>query len=300
MIKDISFPKISIVTPNLNGEAFLEETILSVLGQNYPNLEYIVIDGGSTDRSVEIIKKYEDCLTYWISEPDNGLYDALQKGFEKSTGEIMTWINSDDILHVHSFKTVNETFEKYYFIHWITGLCSQIDENGRNIGANNILKWSRLDYLMGNYKFIQQEGTFWKRDLWEKAGSYIDKSFKLAGDYDLWNRFFLFEKLYSINSILASFRVRKTNQLSLDMIQYHTEVERSFISRLCDNDHIVLKIIKLKNKRERLLKIPILWRILQPFVERKTLKYEKEMLIYIQQPCILKYNKHNDSFEISD
>ncbi len=92
----MNYPKISIVTPSFNHAQFLEETILSVITQNYPNLEYVIIDGGSTDGSVDIIKKYEKHLTYWVSEPDNGHGDALNKGFAKSTGEIMAWINSDD------------------------------------------------------------------------------------------------------------------------------------------------------------------------------------------------------------
>ncbi len=94
-----TYPKISIVTPSYNQGQYLEQTILSVIGQNYPNLEYIIIDGGSTDNSIEIIKKYERYLAYWVSEKDKGHYHAVQKGFDKSTGEIMSWLNSDDILH---------------------------------------------------------------------------------------------------------------------------------------------------------------------------------------------------------
>ena len=95
--RDLAWPRISIVTPSFNQGRFLERTILSVLNQNYPNLEYIVMDGGSTDESVEIIKKYENYLAYWISEKDNGQSDAIKKGFQKSTGEILAWLNSDDI-----------------------------------------------------------------------------------------------------------------------------------------------------------------------------------------------------------
>ena len=92
------WPKISIITPSYNQGIFIEETILSVLDQNYPNLEYIIMDGGSTDNTVDIIKKYEDRITYWISEKDNGQSDAINKGFHKSTGDILHWLNSDDVL----------------------------------------------------------------------------------------------------------------------------------------------------------------------------------------------------------
>lgn len=88
----MNYPKISIVTPSFNQAEYLEQTILSVIDQNYPNLEYIIIDGGSADKSIEVIKKYENKLSYWISENDKGLYNALQKGFQKTTGEIMGWI----------------------------------------------------------------------------------------------------------------------------------------------------------------------------------------------------------------
>src|SRR5688500_12214725 len=90
------YPRITIVTPNYNYGHFLEKAIVSVLDQQYPNLEYIIIDGGSTDNSIEIIRKYEKHLAYWISEPDKGMYDAINKGFSRATGEVMAWLNSDD------------------------------------------------------------------------------------------------------------------------------------------------------------------------------------------------------------
>ena len=94
----LRWPRISIVTPSMNQGAFLEATILSVLGQGYPNLEYFIIDGGSIDNSIDVIKKYQDKLTFWCSEKDNGQSQAINKGFLKATGEILAWINSDDIL----------------------------------------------------------------------------------------------------------------------------------------------------------------------------------------------------------
>jgi len=221
------WPKISIITPCYNSDQYLEETILSVLEQKYPNLEYIIIDGGSVDSSVEIIKKYEDKLFYWVSEKDNGMYDAIQKGFEKSTGDIMAWINSDDLYHRKSFFIIAELFSKFTDINWLVGAATQWDEYGRGINIFSSVKFTRYDFLMGHYKWIQQESCFFRRTLWDKAGSYIDKTLRYAGDFELWLRFFRFDKLYVTNAIIGGFRIRSANQLSLEgMPQYLEEADR--------------------------------------------------------------------------
>src|SRR5687768_13083798 len=104
-------PKISIITPSYNQGRFIEETILSVINQNYPNLEYIIIDGGSTDNTVEIIRKYEQHLAYWVSEKDGGQSEAINKGFKKATGDIVCWINSDDFFMPGALSKVADCFE---------------------------------------------------------------------------------------------------------------------------------------------------------------------------------------------
>src|SRR5258708_5296321 len=113
-------PSISIITPSYNQVSFLEETIQSVLQQDYPNLEYVIIDGGSTDGSVEIIQKYADRLTHWVSEPDGGQYDAVNRGFQYTRGEIMAYINSDDKYTPWAFSVVGEIFESLPEIEWLT------------------------------------------------------------------------------------------------------------------------------------------------------------------------------------
>jgi len=255
MSKEDNFLKISIITPNYNGEQYLEETIKSIINQNYPNLEYIIIDGGSSDGSIDIIKKYEKYISYWISEKDNGLFDALNKGFFKATGNIMGWLNSDDLLHPRALYTINEIF-KFDNVKWIQGIPTRFDENGRIVDVSSFKPWSKFEYWQGNYQFIQQESTYWHKDLWIEAGGYIDKTLKYAGDFELWNRFFKYEKLYSVKALIGGFRLRSRNQLSLNFIdEYHNEAQYILTNNQLDKASVktIKKIRQLKNI-ERILK----------------------------------------------
>jgi glycosyltransferase involved in cell wall biosynthesis len=200
-----SKPKISIVTVCLNSIDYIEETIKSILNQNYPNLEYIIIDGGSTDGTFEVVERYKSQLKYFISEKDLGHANALNKGFKKSTGEIMGFLNADDIYMPWTFKTISGIFLNFKDVNWITGIQSFINDKSENVGSGVVLK-NIQDFLNNNYQWIQQESTFWKRSLWEKAGGYINEEYKFSIDTDLWTRFFLHERLYHLNSIIASFR----------------------------------------------------------------------------------------------
>lgn len=217
-----TYPKISIVTPNFNKDKYLEATILSVLSQNYPNLEYIIMDGGSTDSSLDIIRKYESQLAYWVSEKDKGMYDAIKKGFEHSTGEIMGWINSDDILYPHSLFVLAELFNSFPQTNWLTGLSSHIDEEGKTIWVSISRHFNRIDFLTGDFKFIQQESTYWRRGLYERAGG-LDNTLKLAGDFSLWLHFIRTDKLYVANVPIGGFRVSREGQLSENLKSYLNE-----------------------------------------------------------------------------
>jgi glycosyltransferase involved in cell wall biosynthesis len=233
------FPKISIVTPSFNQGEYLEQTINSVLNQQYPNLEYIVIDGGSTDNSVEIIKKYESHLSYWVSEKDGGLYHAVQKGFDKSTGSIMAWINSDDMYHNRCLFAVAQIFSQFSNVHWIMGKNTFFDEASTCFvyGPDPYNeRWSiwRL-YNFNSIHYIQQESTFWRRELWNKVGSCMKKELRLAGDFDLWLRFFQHEKLYSTNVLLAGFRQRSKNQKSKESIKEYIKEAKTLIQKDLSN-----------------------------------------------------------------
>jgi len=223
-MKPCKLPKISIITPSFNQGQFIEETICSVLNQNYPNLEYIIIDGGSTDNSVDIIKKYEDQLAYWVSEPDQGHYDAVNKGFKLASGEIMGFINSDDMLLPSSLFTIASVFSTFENIEWISSnQPGFIDSQGTILPFINRIGFSKYaffnGYHLGNIGkssmsgTIQQESTFWRKSLWEKAGGRINVNYHLAGDFDLWCRFYEYADLYGINSPIACFR-KQENQRS--------------------------------------------------------------------------------------
>ena len=221
----MNYPKISIVTPSFNQAQFLEETILSVITQNYPNLEYVIIDGGSTDGSVGIIKKYEKHLTYWVSEQDNGHGDALNKGFAKSTGEIMAWINSDDKYYPYTFTTVAEIFDKFGDIHWIQGKNSWIEKSGRlqDVRFSLINIYS---YLLNDYKWIQQESVFWRRSLWERSGAFINDGLDLMVDGELWSRFFLSDDIWNLDLVIGSFRSHGKNRSHTQLEKVYEEMDK--------------------------------------------------------------------------
>lgn len=179
-------PKISIVTPSYNQGQFLEETILSVLDQDYPNLEYIIIDGGSTDNSVEIIKKYENQLAYWVSEPDKGQSDAINKGFHRATGEILHWLNSDDLLVPGALKSVSEYFLKHPEIGCVMGDLEVIDENSKLLFLRKTMPFHFRTALYGACS-VPQPSTLFRREEWLKTGD-VDVSLDYQMDFEYFLR----------------------------------------------------------------------------------------------------------------
>ncbi len=228
-LKKGDLPKISIVTPSFNQAEYLEECIDSILSQNYPNLEYIIMDGGSNDGSAEIIKKYEDRLTYWQSTPDQGQYWAINEGFKKSSGEILHWLNSDDKHHPRSLFYVAYIFNTFRNVQWIMGRPTVWDKKGTLVSVLDPLpQWSREKYLSRHYgpPHIQQESVFWRRSLWEKAGSYIDTTLRYAGDLELWSRFFRSSDLYTVDVLLGGFRTHSDQKTAKMMKEYDREANQ--------------------------------------------------------------------------
>lgn len=262
------WPKITIVTPSYNHGKFLEQTICSVLDQGYPNLEYIIMDGGSSDDSVEIIKRYERHLAYWVSEKDGGQYDAINRGMSRGTGHIMAWLNSDDMYCPWALRTVAEVFTQLPEVDWLTSMYpGGIDCVGHCLQFGDIPGFSLqafLDgaYLPGKYKaysFIQQEGTFWRRELWEKSRD-IDHALTLSGDFDLWCRFYEHAELFGLCSPLAFFRLHE-EQKSLDLETYVEQADRS-LAELRRYYRWRPKRLRQTASRFRLMEFPGLRRLL--------------------------------------
>lgn len=196
-------PKISIVTPSYNQGIFLEETIQSVLNQDYSNLEYIIIDGGSTDNSIDIITKYQHRLAYWESNKDRGFGHAINKGFSRASGDIFCWLNSDDLLLPDALRLIGNYFCSYSNVGLVFG-------NRHIIDAKSALRRKRdyFFYFPGQFKYgktLPQECTFWRREVHEQVGG-LDENLKFAIDFDLWCRISKVATVRHIPFYLGAFR----------------------------------------------------------------------------------------------
>ncbi|MBW2655490.1 MAG: glycosyltransferase [Deltaproteobacteria bacterium] len=222
---------ISIVTSCYNCEQYIEATIRSVIQQDFPDLQYIITDGASSDRTLDIIKKYREDIDVLISEPDEGMYHGIQKGFQYAQGEIMAWLNADDIYYTWTFSIVERIFLKFPEVEWIIGLptymnqigqCIKVSSNAGTVYPRNYISngWFRPQ-LAG---YLQQESMFWRKSLWDKVGG-LNLKLKFAADFELWTRFAKHAELYSITVPLASFRKRPGEQRSsVEEDKYHNEV----------------------------------------------------------------------------
>lgn len=203
-------PKISIITPSYNQASFIEQTIKSIQEQSYPNIEHIIIDGGSTDGTLDVLKK-SDANIIWISEKDEGQTDAINKGLRLSTGEIVAYINSDDFYEKDAFKKVSEVFSQNSQIMWLCGKCRIVRETGEEFFRpitwfkNFWLKRYGYNKLL-TINFISQPAVFWRKKVTEEVG-FLDPSLSFAADYEYWLRIGKKYEPAMINEYLASFRI---------------------------------------------------------------------------------------------
>jgi hypothetical protein len=227
---------ISIVTPSLNQAQYLPKTLESVLSQNYAPLEYVVIDGGSRDESAEIIRGYQEQLAYWVSEPDAGHADALNKGFARTSGDVMAWINSSDVYYPWTFETVSEIFTQLPGVEWIMGMPTQFASVG---GPRSVQRgyFNVYDVLAGRYRWIQQESVFWRRSLWNRAGGHLDESLGFAADFELWLRFFRLAPLYHVETVLGGWRSHDDSLGSQGTGGYMSEVKTLAARFVADASH---------------------------------------------------------------
>jgi glycosyltransferase involved in cell wall biosynthesis len=187
---DKQTPRVSIVTPSYNQAQFLEQTISSVLSQDYPNIEYIVIDGESTDNSISIIQQHSDGISYWVSESDKGQTNAINKGLLKATGDILGWLNSDDTLTDGAVSRIVKFFQTKPDVDLIYGPINRIDEGGNNLDAKNVSKRPFSPETMIGDREVNQPGSFWTRAIMEKIG-LLDENYQSVMDYEYWTRILL-------------------------------------------------------------------------------------------------------------
>lgn len=234
--------KITVVTAVYNGAEYIEQCIQSIMNQTYKNFEHIIMDGGSTDGTVEIVKKYERLYNVKIySKKDNGMYDAIANGFDIATGDIFCWLNSDDMLLPWAFEVMQKIMSETD-VQWCMGFPTYWGENNVNRCQFRISAYTQIAIKWGLHDgrilpFIQQESTFWRKELWDKSNGSMIRNYKIAGDYQLWKKFASYTPLYKVNSTLSGFRTHE-GQKSEDKEMYYSEVGKV---------HFLLKLL-MKSK----------------------------------------------------
>ncbi|MBR8829547.1 MAG: glycosyltransferase [Gomphosphaeria aponina SAG 52.96 = DSM 107014] len=241
------WPKISIVTPNYNYGKFIEETIRSILLQGYPNLEYIIIDGASTDNSVEIIKKYEPWLSYWVTEKDKGQANAINKGLGKCSGEIFNWINSDDILSQNSLKSIAQEIQN---ADALGGQVLNFQDNQVQVIPNNNL--SSYNFVRdAKNSIFHQPGLWLKTDLVKKIGGLIE-DYNYCFDWDLTIKYlYLFPNINYSSIVLAQFRLHDISKTINYAEGFDNERDLVLNNLLKDKKyHKLHHLIKLRNRKK--------------------------------------------------
>jgi glycosyltransferase involved in cell wall biosynthesis len=219
----IQSPRVSIVTPSYNQAKFLEETMESVLSQDYPNIEYIVIDGRSSDGSADIIRRHADDLAYWVSEPDGGQADALRKGFSRSTGEVLAYLNSDDVYLHGAVRTAVEALQADPGLAMVHGDSICIDAQGQEIGHKVGFGGDFLRHFLQQVNPISQPSAFLRRNAYDVAGG-IDPTLQLAMDYDLWCRIGLRGmRIRYLPVSMSLFRIHDESKTKLNTVAFAEE-----------------------------------------------------------------------------
>ncbi len=264
----MEYLRISIIIPTYNTISYIEETLKSIINQDYPNLEIIVLDSCSSDGTTELLKRYFNKIAILIVEKDQGQYFAIRRGFELATGEIIAWINGDDKYFPWTFSFVNEIFTNYTNVMWIGGLPSFMNEKGKIYGLNYTVPSRPIKYIQNGwftdnkFGYLQQEGMFWRRSIYDEAGG-INLAYKLAADFDLWIKFAQISELVSVGIPLACFRVHENSRSKILKFEYETEV--GIISKDKHKLPFILQLLLRSN--------PILNAIIRKLIWKKSLIY---------------------------
>ena len=245
---------VSIVTPSFNQDRYLEETIQSVLSQDYPQIEYMIVDGGSTDSTVDVIKKYEHELAWWISEKDQGQTDAINKGFARAKGNILAWINSDDTFEPGAVTAAVKYLQDHPEVGMVYGDCNYINESGKLIGRFHSAQ-TNYRLLRQGYTHIPQQTMFFRAELWKEIGP-LDPSFYFAMDYDLWTRIAARAPIKYVSQTWANFRLHTAGKTILaddrcwpEMLRIHYRDGGSFFSAIVAKYYLRKLIAPLWNRR---------------------------------------------------
>jgi glycosyltransferase involved in cell wall biosynthesis len=247
---------VSIVTPSYNQSHFIEATIRSVLSQDYPQIEYFVVDGASTDGTADIIHKYEDRLAWWVSEKDMGQTDAINKGFARATGKVLAWLNSDDTYEPGAVSAAVRYLQEHPNAGMVYGGCNYIDGNGDVIGQFQSRQTSYQRIRRG-YNHIPQQTMFFRAELWKQVGP-LDPSFHYAMDYDLWTRIAARTEIRYVPQTWANFRLHTSGKTIMaddrfwpEMLRIHYRDGGSFFSVLVARYYIRKTFAPLVNWRRR-------------------------------------------------
>jgi len=247
---------ISIVTPSYNQAHYIEKTIQSVLSQDYPHIEHLIVDGGSTDSTIDVIKKYEDKLAWSVSEKDKGQTDAINKGFSRATGDVLAWINSDDTYEPGAISAAVKYLREHPKVGMVYGDCNYINESGQVIGKFNSAQ-TNYRRLRQGYTRIPQQTMFFRAGLWKQVGP-LDPSFYFAMDYDLWTRISARAEIKYVPQTWANFRLHTSGKTILaddrcwpEMIRVHYRDGGSFFSTIVAKYYLRKLIAPLWNLRRR-------------------------------------------------
>lgn len=249
---------LSIVTPSFNQAPYIEETIKSVLAQDYSGLEYIIVDGGSTDGTVDIIKKYENKISWWVSEKDKGQTDAINKGFARARGDVLAWLNSDDTYEPGALTAAANYLQEHPEVGMVYGDCNFINQHGTVIGKFDAAQ-TNYRLIRQGYVHIPQQTMFFRADLWRQVGP-LDPSFYFAMDYDLWTRIAARAEIKYVPQTWANFRLHTSGKTIMaddrcwpEMVRVHYRDGGSFFAPIVAKYYIRKWIAPFWNWRRRKL-----------------------------------------------